>query len=349
MTIPAGFLFRPTDELLVTYYLERKFMGLPLPSDLIIEREIYGVGDKAPWQIFTDEDPWEICKTNGKNGNSSKSEGTIYVFIPLIKASKNRIARTAGCGVWHAETALENVLNDQGRVIGYKKMLCFQITNDRGVMDGSVSKGHWIMHEYSRCGGNTDESQVEYVLCRIKRHDSKFTKKSKRVKNLEATTTDHDDIAPKPAKRVRTEFVEEHKMVRDIDAATETEVMPFPEEVVVQEPSFTMSDDPNEFTVEEFLALWEQDRQGRHSPRMSDESNDLIAAELEALMEEEKQGSNQESDMFHAEEEPSPVFSLSNDFFLEQQKKDMFNDMFQLDHEALWWLENMSGQGIPTA
>ncbi|KAH7840073.1 hypothetical protein Vadar_012313 [Vaccinium darrowii] len=65
MIIPPGFLFRPTDELLVSYYLERKFMGLPLPCDLIIKRDIYGTGDKAPWQIFTDEDPWEIFKTNG--------------------------------------------------------------------------------------------------------------------------------------------------------------------------------------------------------------------------------------------------------------------------------------------
>ncbi|KAH7861206.1 hypothetical protein Vadar_023076 [Vaccinium darrowii] len=345
MIIPPGFLFRPTDELLVSYYLERKFMGLPLPCDLIIERDIYGTGDKAPWQIFTDEDPWEICKTNGKNG--SKTEGTIYVLTTLIKASKNRVARTAGCGVWHAETALEKILNDHGSVIGYKRMLCFQITNEPGLMDRSASKGHWIMHEFSRCGGNTDESQVEYVLCRIKRHDSKFTKKSKRVKNLEAATSDHDVIVPKPAKRVRTEFVEEHKMVRDINAELDMEIMPFLE-VAVQESSFTMSDDPNEFTVEEFLTLWEQEKQGSHSPRMSDESNDLIARELVALMEEEKQGSNQESEMFHAEE-PSPVFSLSNDFFLEQQKKDMFNDMFQLDHEALWWLKNMSGQGIPMA
>ncbi|KAH7853941.1 hypothetical protein Vadar_008334 [Vaccinium darrowii] len=169
MIIPPGYLFRPTDEELLVFYLGRKIKGLPLPSDVFIERDIYGVGDKAPWQIFSDEDPWEICK------NGMKIEGTIYVFTNLIKASKNRIARIAGCGVWHAEAALEQVVDDYGHVLGYKRLLCFQITNESGVMDKSVTKGHWIMHEYSLSGGGDN---TEYVLCRIKRDDSKSTKKS---------------------------------------------------------------------------------------------------------------------------------------------------------------------------
>ncbi|KAH7839950.1 hypothetical protein Vadar_010592 [Vaccinium darrowii] len=347
MSVPRGYLFMPTDEELLVFYLGRKSKGLPLPCDIVIERDMYGVHDKAPWQVFKDEDPWKISKTRDDKGNIVKTEGTIYVFTTLIKASKNRIARTAGCGVWHAETALEKVWDDHGRVIGYKRMMCFQITNESGMTDRSERKGHWIMHEYSLCGGNTDESRVEYVLCRIKRDDSKSTKKSRTVKNLEVAsaddeviapkptkrlrtefveeqkmfcdivaapqteviapqtpkrlrtelleeqkmfgdivaaprtevTTDHDVMGPKLAKRVRTEFVEEHKMVCDIDAATETEVMPFVEEVVVQEPSFTMSDDPNEFTLEEFLALWEQERQGSHSSRMSDEPVSLLESE----------------------------------------------------------------------
>ncbi|KAH7840224.1 hypothetical protein Vadar_014311 [Vaccinium darrowii] len=219
MIIPPGYLFRPTDEDLLVFYPGRKIKGLPLPCDVFIERDIYGVGDKAPWQIFSEEDPWEICK------NGMKTEGTIYVFTNLIKASKNRIARIAGCGVWHAETALEHVVDDYGHVIGYKRMLCFQITNESGVMDKSVTKGHWIMHEYSLSGGGNN---TEYVLCRIKRVDSKSTKKSLRKRK----NVGDDLIVPKPGKRIRTEFVQEHKTDCDIAVAPATEGVPFSEELL---------------------------------------------------------------------------------------------------------------------
>ncbi|KAG5554566.1 hypothetical protein RHGRI_012207 [Rhododendron griersonianum] len=216
MTIPIGYVFRPTDEELLVDYLEKKATGQPLPCDVVIEREMYGAGDKAPWQIFTDKDPWEICKTEDNKGKV-KTEGTIYVFTTLIKARKNsdriarksRIARTASCGTWHGETALEQVLDDEGCVIGNKRTLCFEITDESGAMDKSVNGGHWIMHEYSL-----------------------------------------PDVA-KPAKRVRTESVQ---MECENVVAPETEVVPFSEELVVQDQSFVMSGNPNEFnfTLEDF-------------------------------------------------------------------------------------------------
>ncbi|KAI8561189.1 hypothetical protein RHMOL_Rhmol04G0318700 [Rhododendron molle] len=214
MTIPIGYVFRPTDEELLEDYLEKKATGQPLPCDVVIEREMYGAGDKAPWQVFTDKDPWEICKTEDNKGKV-KTEGTIYVFTTLIKARKNgdriagksRIARTAGCGTWHGETALEQVLDDEGCVIGNKRTLCFEITDESGAKDKSVNGGHWIMHEYSLPDGNAMAGKGEYVLCRIKRNDSRDTKISLRKrKNVEAATTDDDDlVVPKPAKRARTE------------------------------------------------------------------------------------------------------------------------------------------------
>ncbi|KAG5554562.1 hypothetical protein RHGRI_012203 [Rhododendron griersonianum] len=254
MTIPIGYVFRPTDEELLVDYLEKKATGQPLPCDVVIEREMYGAGDKAPWQIFTDKDPWEICKTEDNKGKV-KTEGTIFVFTTLIKVRKNsdRIARTAGCGTWHGETALEQVLDDEGCVIGNKRTLYFEITDKSGAMDKSVNGGHWIMHEYSLPNGNAMAGKGEYVLCRIKRNDSRDTKISPRKrKNVEAATTDDDDlVVAKPAKRVRTESVQ---MECENVVALETEVVPFSEELVVQDQSFVMSGNPNEFnfTLEDF-------------------------------------------------------------------------------------------------
>ncbi|KAF7129171.1 hypothetical protein RHSIM_Rhsim10G0150600 [Rhododendron simsii] len=47
------------------YYLDRKCKHLSLPCNVVFERQIYRVGDKAPWQIFTKDDPW--------------TENTVYV------------------------------------------------------------------------------------------------------------------------------------------------------------------------------------------------------------------------------------------------------------------------------
>ncbi|KAG5564348.1 hypothetical protein RHGRI_000520 [Rhododendron griersonianum] len=336
-TVPPGYRFRPTDEELLDF-LKQKSKGNAVPCDVVIERQIYGADDKAPWQIFTDEDPWEICRTKDEKTNLWKTEGMIYVFSSLIKGRGKKRARTAGCGSWHGETALEQVFDmdeddismigykrsmigpskKKRSMIGYKRILCFKISNETGAIDRSVTKGHWIMHEYSLPGGG------ECVLCRIKRDDSKDTKISPRIgKNVEAATTDDGVVVPKPAKHARTGLVEEKKMDCHIVAAlttprTEAEVDPFLEEVLVQEQSFTMSNDPNELTVEEFVALWEE----------QENVETWLSAEL-LPSDQESDGFLSPNSMFHATAEPSPIFSFSDEFFWGQQK----NYMSQLDPE----------------
>ncbi|KAI8534390.1 hypothetical protein RHMOL_Rhmol10G0085900 [Rhododendron molle] len=312
MIIPTGYVFGPTDEELLIHYLERKCKHLSLPSNVVFERQIYGVGDKAPWQIFTKDDPW--------------TENTVYVFTRLIKVTKNgeRVARTAGCGTWHGETGLEYVKDDEGCVIGSKKTLCFRINNESGVIDEEGErKGHWIMHEYSLGDGKNPAGKGEYVLCRIrrvdkdpkksvkkannveagsvddevavpkpakrarkeyslegsksstgkgeyvlckkKRNDSRFTKKSvRKAKNVEAGSVDDDVVVRKPAKRARAEF----ELDCDIAAEQETEVVPLSEDLFVQEPGNMTGGDPNlMFDLEEFVALLEEEKQGSYSPR----------------------------------------------------------------------------------
>ncbi|KAF7127806.1 hypothetical protein RHSIM_Rhsim11G0115900 [Rhododendron simsii] len=219
MSVPVGYKLRPTDQELVIDYLRRKSKGAEaLPCDVVFEREIYGTGNKAPWQIFTKNNPWE--------------EGSVYVLTKLIKAtgSDKRTARTAGCGSWHGETGPVRILNKKRRVIGYKRMLRFRINYGSGAMDESGEGGHWIMHEFSLYGGNGTSTRnnqspkgSEYVLCKIKKksYDCKDTKKSpKRVKNVEV---------PKPAKRARTEKSEQEQKVE----APETEnTVPYSQELL---------------------------------------------------------------------------------------------------------------------
>ncbi|XP_058203064.1 NAC domain-containing protein 1-like [Rhododendron vialii] len=402
MTLPKGYRFRPTDQELLLKYLEKKCSNEALPCDVVIDREIYG--DKAPWQNFTDEDPWEISKTKDMKTDLWKTEGTIYVFTTLIKASQNRIARKAGCGSWHGETAREEVKNGKC-AIGYKTTLYFEIAADEPIaMEGPVEKGHWIMQGYSLRNGNTDKSTGKYVLCRIKRFDSKYTKVSPRKrKNVEAATTENDLVVSKLAKCVRTEVMQEKKLECDIIAAPDTEVVTISkDQQFVQDQSFLMSDDANELTVEELEAIWEQEEQGSYSRWHCDnsalvplDSNTVTSntyfhmpatyLDKSVLVVEQQQGfgldcnafgnisstpkhdwvqysnpshigaqnlsnteawlsaellpSDQESEgflfpnsTFHATIEPSPIFSFSNDLFLDQQKNNMSEHL-----PSIWW------------
>ncbi|KAG5525705.1 hypothetical protein RHGRI_032112 [Rhododendron griersonianum] len=189
--------------------------------------DVDGTGNKAPWQIFTKNDPWE--------------EGSVYILTKLIKAtgSDKRTARAAGCGTWHGETDPVRILDKKRRVIGYKRMLRFQIKNGSGAMDESGEGDHWIMHEFSLYGGNGTSTRnkqspkgSEYVLCRIKkRYDSKDTKKSpKKVKNVEAAaSSDADVMVPKPAKRARKEEFEQEQKVEELETEN---MVPYPQELL---------------------------------------------------------------------------------------------------------------------
>ncbi|KAF7127420.1 hypothetical protein RHSIM_Rhsim11G0116700 [Rhododendron simsii] len=229
----VGYRFTPTDQELVIDYLGSKSNGKALPCDVVFEREIYGTGNKAPWQIFTENDPW--------------IESSVYVLSKLIKAkgSDKRIARTAGCGSWHGETGPEpiygqqTVLDDEQtgpddeqtdpKLIGYKRTLCFRTTDESGAMEN----GRWIMHEFEQW------PKGEYVLCRIKRkYDSKHTKifpsnvkctkkSTRRAENVSAAAvSDAAVTVRKPAKRTRREFEQEQKM-----EAPRTETVPYSREL----------------------------------------------------------------------------------------------------------------------
>ncbi|KAG5525704.1 hypothetical protein RHGRI_032111 [Rhododendron griersonianum] len=203
MSVPVGYRFRPTDQELVIDYLRKKSKGAEaLPCSVVFEREIYGTGNKAPWQIFTKNDPWE--------------EGTVYVLTKLIKArgSDKWIARTAGCGSWHGETGPEPIYDLQ--------------TDHKRIGRDGRERGK-------------QSPKGEYVLCRIKRDGSrdtkivKCTKKSTRkAENVEAAVTSDADVmmVRKPAKRARKEEFEQEQKV---EASETTDVVPYFQELLEEE------------------------------------------------------------------------------------------------------------------
>ncbi|CAA2970888.1 NAC domain-containing 83-like [Olea europaea subsp. europaea] len=162
-SIPPSFRFKPTEQELITLFLERKAMGFPLTCDRIIDRNLYGE-NRAPWNVFSDNDPWEIV--GDSEVDVLKKE--IYVFTKLEKNRRSLIVRVAGCGTWDGKSSPKEIKNCENKIIGFKKSFTFKVTGNLKQDELNKKHGHWIMHEYtlnrspSEGVGNTD-----YAVCRI--------------------------------------------------------------------------------------------------------------------------------------------------------------------------------------
>ncbi|XP_059639557.1 NAC domain-containing protein 92-like [Cornus florida] len=165
---PLGFRFVPTEDEIL-HYLRSKVMRESLPDGVILDINLYV---NAPWDIFRKEDQWR---------HTSNKEFVIYFFTKLKKiGNQKRAIRRAGCGTWVGKTKPEEIYNRQKQLIGIKKMLTFEVDvkNECSIMP----RGHWIMHEYSLSGvslnGLEEESDGDYVVCKIKRDDSKYLRRA---------------------------------------------------------------------------------------------------------------------------------------------------------------------------
>ncbi|XP_059632149.1 NAC domain-containing protein 41-like [Cornus florida] len=206
MFVPLGFRFIPTEEELLTHFLRRKLKQESLPYEgVILERDVYG---EAPWNIFTAEDPWHSLKSN---------EFVIYVFTQLkkIDREKKRIVRRAGCGTWDGQTGIKNIYNKERELIGFNKMLSFEVDvkKDEFLI---MPKGHWTMHEYSLGGvslNGLEEGTHDYVVCKIKRDDSKHLKRAPKHHAHEVSKEEN----PRCRKKMRYDHGEVSTTPQNID------------------------------------------------------------------------------------------------------------------------------------
>jgi hypothetical protein len=83
---------------------------------------------------------WQI------DDNLCDQEVKLYYFTRLKKLSRNRVARTPSCGVWH-ENPSYNIYDIHCDVVGARKLLCFNVKEGL-----STKKSNWIMHEFSLVG-----------------------------------------------------------------------------------------------------------------------------------------------------------------------------------------------------
>ncbi|XP_022852678.1 NAC domain-containing protein 83-like [Olea europaea var. sylvestris] len=166
-SLPPSFVFKPTDQKLITHYLKPKAMGFPLPGDRILERNLCGKNG-TPWVVFSDNDPWEIVG-DSEVGVLKKE---IYVFTKLEKIGKRHFVRVAGCGTWARNSKPKDIKNCKGEVIGVKKSFTFEMNGDPKQDEVDMKKGCWIMDEYKLAGSSLEGvNNTDYAnLCLARSH-----------------------------------------------------------------------------------------------------------------------------------------------------------------------------------
>ncbi|KAJ4726119.1 NAC domain-containing protein [Melia azedarach] len=153
--LPPGckIIFDPTDQQIILDYLLKKVLHNPLPSDWVIECDIYS--DSKIWKkLFQD-----------------RRENTLYFLTKLKKKSEkgSRFDRVTECGTWRSQKDTKiYCLGRERKHIGSRRNFTFVwkkgVDKDKGVQ--------WIMHEFRLDGFlRNNNCTDDYVICRIKRKE----------------------------------------------------------------------------------------------------------------------------------------------------------------------------------
>ncbi|KAG6717994.1 hypothetical protein I3842_04G128200 [Carya illinoinensis] len=155
---PPGYIFRPTDEELIVYFLKNKLCNQPVPIDDIVEvNNLYAYNPDFLAAKYKDY-----------------GEDHLYIFTPRDRKNKYgyRIHRAAGNGYCKVIGGDKKIKSNE-TVVGYRTPLLFY--------KGKAPKGDqtdWIMYEFrvedSPCskGMRLDD----WVLCKICHEPVKSTK-----------------------------------------------------------------------------------------------------------------------------------------------------------------------------
>ncbi|GMN42729.1 hypothetical protein TIFTF001_011939 [Ficus carica] len=150
--LPVGCRFHPTDEELITYYLQLKLLG----TDPAVDRVIAEVD-------FYNFEPWEL-----PDKSKIESKDRMWFFFCRIDykyANSKRVNRKTKTGFWKI-TGKERVIKDRTKAcIGKKRTLVFHLSS---AASGPGERTDWVMHEYFVESDHTFPNQSPYVLCRLK-------------------------------------------------------------------------------------------------------------------------------------------------------------------------------------
>ncbi|WJX43978.1 hypothetical protein P8452_31013 [Trifolium repens] len=154
---PPGFRFFPTEEELVSFYLNNKLQGQSNSIDRVIP--VIDINGVEPWNLPTFAG--ELCREDKEQW---------FFFSPgqEREARGGRPNRTTACGYWKATGSPGYVYSSDNKVIGVKKTMVFY----KGKAP-SGKKTKWKMNEYraiqvsNQSNTATPQLRREFSLCRV--------------------------------------------------------------------------------------------------------------------------------------------------------------------------------------
>ncbi|CAL5374298.1 unnamed protein product [Camellia sinensis] len=157
--LPPGFRFHPTDEELITYYLNQKLSDFSFESRAIVDVDL------------NKNEPWDLP---GESSKASMGEKEWYFFSLRDRKYPTglRTNRATEAGYWKT-TGKDKEIFSGGVLVGMKKTLVFY--------KGRAPKGektNWVMHEYRlETKLSFKPTKEEWVVCRVFHKSSSAVKK----------------------------------------------------------------------------------------------------------------------------------------------------------------------------
>ncbi|XXG80683.1 hypothetical protein AAC387_Pa09g1494 [Persea americana] len=142
--LPPGFQFYPSHLELLKYYLQKKVLGEQLPSDAVIEGEVYGDDARLPEAGDIGDRELHMFVKIKKNQNGTKTK----------RMTKN--------GFWRVTGNKKEIKDESGIHIGTMRSLVFVEKCN------SERKKKLLMDEYTLDGSLKKINSEGWVLCKIK-------------------------------------------------------------------------------------------------------------------------------------------------------------------------------------
>ncbi|KGN56057.1 NAC domain-containing protein 96 isoform X2 [Cucumis sativus] len=160
--LPIGFRFRPTEEELVTHYLNNKILGRQHLVQCIPQIDLFNY------------DPWKLPERSLLDSDNYEW----FFFRSLTSKTK----RTTVSGCWRSTGDDKRIVaRGTNKVIATRKILVFYQGQGKAAV-----KTKWVLHEYHLFQQDTTDissSQMPFVVCRLKESAEEFRSDDQRKKS----------------------------------------------------------------------------------------------------------------------------------------------------------------------
>ncbi|KAM0977882.1 hypothetical protein ACFX13_014184 [Malus domestica] len=147
--LPPGYRFYPTEEELISFYLQNKLDGRSEDLNRVLDRIV-------PVVYIYEFNPWELPQVSGEVSHEDPEQWFFFIPRQASEARGGRPRRLTTTGYWKATGSPSTVYSSKSnynRPIGHKRTMGFYIGKaPRG------KKTEWMMNEYKAIEVHADHS-----------------------------------------------------------------------------------------------------------------------------------------------------------------------------------------------